>query len=111
MKMLDAQDVQRLIEALGGGSNAEARTALVREIRENHSKAIADGEIAENTPAAAVYSLDELEQRGLTSKGKHGRRSALRASKTGAIRLARTLDDDQVLVVLNEDDGEDGEDA
>jgi hypothetical protein len=89
------QEVAEAFLAARVSPHAAARDALIAEIRAAHEEAGLEG------PAAARFTLEELVERGITSKS--GKSSGLKASRNGngPIALVRTEDEGTVLIVLN----------
>lgn len=115
MRMLSADAIAELVDSLSG-PRAQARTALIREIREAHAAAVEAGDVDEGTAIAATFTLQELTERGVRDADTKGAGIKAGRNGKGEIALVRTVDEDTVLVVLrNEEDvepeGEDNEEA
>lgn len=111
MRMLTADAIAELVDSLSG-PKAQARAALITEIREAHASAVEAGEVDEGTAIAATFTLQELTDRGVRDADTKG--AGIKAGRNGKgdIALVRTVDEDTVLVVLrNEDEVESDDEA
>lgn len=100
MKMLSPEDIATLVASLTS-PREQARQALIAEIREAHAEAVERGDVTDETPPAATFTLAELTERGVRTEDSRGAGIKAGRNGKGEIALAKVIDDDTVLVVLN----------
>lgn len=102
MRMLSADAIAELVDSLTG-PRAQARTALIREIRESYAAAVEAGDVEPGTAQAATFTLQELTERGVRDADTKGAGIKAGRNGKGEIALVRTVDEDTVLIVLRDE--------